>query len=149
MENQINVKLKKLSPDATIPSQANPFDAGFDISSVESVTLPAGEFKTVKTGISIELPSLTEAQVRPRSGLASKHGVTILNSPGTIDSGYRGEIGIILINHSKTDFKIEKGMKIAQLVIKPTFRVNFTEVKGDDSLSNSKRGTGGFGSSGK
>ncbi|MGV3486968.1 MAG: dUTP diphosphatase, partial [Tuberibacillus sp.] len=96
-------------------------------------------------GIQIELPKGTEAQVRPRSGLALKHAVTVLNSPGTIDEGYRGEIKVILINHGKSDFKVEKHMKIAQMVIAPVARVSVVEA---EELSNSERGNGGFGSTG-
>jgi len=98
----------------------------------------------VHTGIAIELPPDTEAQIRPRSGYALKNGVTVLNSPGTIDQGYRNEIGVILINHGTEDFIIEKGKKIAQLVIKPVYRVSFEEV---DELSDSERGISGYGSS--
>ncbi|MGL5243620.1 MAG: dUTP diphosphatase, partial [Sarcina sp.] len=93
----------------------------------------------------MELPKNTEAQIRPRSGLALKHGITLVNSPGTIDEGYRGEIGIIVINHGKETFKVEKGMKIAQMVIKPVWKVKVTEVK---ELGETSRGDGGFGSTG-
>ena len=107
--------------------------------------LQAGEVRLVRTGIAIELPPNTEAQVRPRSGLALKHHVTVLNTPGTIDEGYRGEIGVILINHGRAAFDIVIGAKIAQLVVKPTLHVAVEEV---DSLSSTERGTGGFGSTG-
>ena len=139
------LKIKKLSEDAIIPFYAHPGDAGLDLFSVEEVTIEPGKRKLVATGISIELPKNTEAQVRPRSGLALKYGVTVLNSPGTIDEGYRGEIGIILINFSKEEFKIEKGMKIAQMVIKPILDLEVEEVY---ELTETSRGQGGFGSSG-
>ena len=103
------------------------------------------ESKLIKTGISIELPPNTEAQIRPRSGLALKHQITVLNTPGTIDEGYRGEIGVILINHGKTSFKVTQGMRIAQMVIAPVIRVNIEEV---EQLSDTIRGKGGFGSTG-
>jgi dUTP pyrophosphatase len=99
----------------------------------------------VKTGISIELPRGTEAQVRPRSGLALKHGISVLNTPGTIDEGYRGEVGVILINHGKDTYVVEKGAKIAQMVISPVLRVEVDEAV---DLSDTQRGEGGFGSTG-
>jgi len=111
----------------------------------EAVAIPAGEARLVKTGISIELPPGTEAQIRPRSGLALKYAVTVLNTPGTIDAGYRGEVGVILINHSKVPFQVERGTKIAQMVIQSILRLDVSEV---GSLSNTKRGSGGFGSTG-
>ena len=100
----------------------------------------------IKTGLFIELPVGFEAQVRPRSGLAAKHGVTVLNSPGTVDADYRGEIGVILVNLSNSDFKIENGERIAQLVIAKHERANWLEV---DQLNETSRGEGGFGSTGK
>jgi dUTP pyrophosphatase len=139
------LKVKKLSKTAAIPSYAHPGDAGMDLFSDEELTIRPGEFKVVKTGIAILLPTSTEAQVRPRSGLAAKHGITVLNTPGTIDEGYRGEIGVILINHSKVDFAVTRGMKIAQMVIAPVVRAAAQEA---DELDDSSRGTGGFGSTG-
>lgn len=139
------LKVKKLNEDAIIPNFAHKGDAGMDLYSIEKVIIPKNETRLIKTGISIELPHMTEAQVRPRSGLALKHSITVLNSPGTIDEGYRGEIGVILINHGKEDFVVEKHMKIAQMVIKPIYEVNIEEVK---SLSDTDRGNGGFGSTG-
>lgn len=137
--------IKKINKDAIIPFKAHKDDAGFDLFSVEDVTLKPLERKLIHTGITMELPKDTEAQVRPRSGLALKHGITVLNTPGTIDEGYRGEVGIILINLSNEDFVITKGMKIAQMVIKKTYDVDIVEV---DEISESGRGTGGFGSTG-
>ena len=116
-----------------------------DLFSSEDCLIPAGETRLVKTGIAIELPPMHEAQVRPRSGLALKHQITVLNSPGTIDEGYRGEIGLILINHGKQDFEVTKGMKCAQMVIKPILAVEVQEVT---ELSDTSRGAGGFGSTG-
>jgi dUTP pyrophosphatase len=139
------LKIKKLYEDAIIPNFAHEDDAGMDLYSIEEITIPTNETRLIKTGILIQLPQNTEAQVRPRSGLALNHSITVLNSPGTIDEGYRGEIGVILINHGKEDFKVEKHMKIAQMIIKPTYKVYIKEV---DELDNSDRGIGGFGSTG-
>lgn len=140
-----HLKIKLINEDALLPIQANPGDAGLDLFSAEEKIIESGETELISTGIILELPKGTEAQIRPRSGLALKHSVTILNSPGTIDEGYRGEIKIILINHGKKDFKIEKQMRIAQMVIAPIVAVNITQV---EEISNTERGTGGFGSSG-
>ena len=139
------LKVKKLNEDAIIPNFAHKGDAGMDLYSIEKVIIPKNETRLIKTGISIELPHMIEAQVRPRSGLALKHSITVLNSPGTIDEGYRGEIGVILINHGKEDFVVEKHMKIAQMVIKPIYEIHIEEVK---DLSDTERGNGGFGSTG-
>jgi len=111
----------------------------------DSVTLKNGEIKLIPTGIAIALPQGFEAQVRPRSGLAAKHGITVLNTPGTIDSDYRGEIKVILINHGVDDFIIERSMKIAQLVIAKHEVALWEEV---GSLEDTARGAGGFGSTG-
>lgn len=139
------LKIKKLHDDAIIPNFAHKGDAGMDLYSIEEVVIPASESKLIKTGISIALPKNTEAQVRPRSGLALKHSVTVLNTPGTIDEGYRGEIGVILINHGKEDFTVNKNMKIAQMVVKPIYDINILEVS---DLDDTERGNGGFGSTG-
>ncbi|MFD0827333.1 dUTP diphosphatase [Neobacillus sp. M.A.Huq-85] len=142
---EYNVKVKLMNDDARIPYRAHEGDAGLDLFSIEEKIIKAGEAGLVRTGLQIELPKGTEAQIRPRSGLALKHAITVLNSPGTIDEGYRGEIQIILINHGKEDFKIEKQMRIAQMVIAPVLRVNIIET---ENLSDSVRLEGGFGSSG-
>lgn len=139
------LKIKRLSPNATIPTYGHQGDAGLDLAAAEAVAIAPGEIKLVKTGIAIELPEGTEAQIRPRSGLALKHGITVLNTPGTIDEGYRGEIGVILINHGKSPYRIEAGSRIAQLVVKPVLSVKVTEV---EEISETSRGTGGFGSTG-
>ena len=141
----LDVKIKRIHVDALLPLQANPGDAGMDLYSIEEVVIPAGEAKLIKTGLQIELPKGTEAQIRPRSGLALKHSVTVLNSPGTIDEGYRGEIGVILINHGKEPFIVEKSMRIAQMVIQFVPSIQLQEV---DELSQTVRGTSGFGASG-
>ncbi|RSK28105.1 dUTP diphosphatase [Bacillus sp. HMF5848] len=139
------IKVKKINADALLPQQAHDGDAGFDLFSVEDVLINPGEAALIATGIQLELPKQTEAQVRPRSGLALKHAVTVLNSPGTIDEGYRGEIKVILINHGTKPFKVEKHMRIAQMVIATVPVVTLTEV---DEISVSNRGAKGFGSSG-
>ena len=135
----------RIHPNAILPEYAHPGDAGLDLFSIEEAVLSPGDSKLIRTGIKIELPKGTEAQIRPRSGLALKHQITILNTPGTVDEGYRGEIGVIIINHGKADFQVKKGMKIAQMVIKPVLHVEIEEVS---RLTNSQRGEGGFGSSG-
>lgn len=139
------LRVKRLDVDALLPQYAHEGDAGLDLFSNEDADIAPGDSKLVKTGISIELPACTEAQVRPRSGLALKHGISVLNTPGTIDAGYRGEVGVILINHGKKLFHVEKGTRIAQMVIKPVLRV---QVEAVDELSDSSRGAGGFGSTG-
>lgn len=141
----VNMKIKKINESAILPQYAHEGDAGLDLFSIEEKIIKPGETVLIHTGIQIELPKSTEAQIRPRSGLALKHSITVLNTPGTIDEGYRGEIGVILINHSKVSFTVEKGMKIAQMVIKPVLKVSIQEV---NELSLTERADGGFGSSG-
>jgi len=143
--NPMILNVQKLDPAAVAPHYAHPGDAGLDLFSNEHVELKPGESHLVKTGVAVELPPGTEGEVRPRSGLAAKHQITVLNSPGTVDEGYRGEIGVILINHGRTAFVVEKGMKIAQMLVKPVIRVEVREV---EALSASRRGAGGFGSTG-
>lgn len=140
------LKIKLIHKEAKLPYQANQGDAGLDLHAVEEKVIKAGESALIGTGIQIELPEKTEAQIRPRSGLALKHSITVLNSPGTIDEGYRGEIKVILINHGKEDFKVEKQMRIAQMVIAPVLQVNLEQT---ETLSDTDRDEGGFGSSGK
>ena len=139
------LKIVKLKSSAVIPRYEHYGDSGMDLISIEEVEIKSYESKLIKTGISIELPPNTEAQIRPRSGLALKHQITVLNTPGTIDEGYRGEIGVVLINLGSISFKVLPGMRIAQMVIMPIIRVEIEEV---DSLSSSIRGTDGFGSTG-
>lgn len=141
----MQVKLKKLHPEAKIPSYQSKGAAGFDFCSIEKKLIKAGEWELVKTGLAFEIAEGYELQVRPRSGLALKNGISVLNSPGTVDSDYRGEICVILINHSKVDFNIEVGDRIAQGVIAKVEQVGFMEV---ENLSDTQRGEGGFGSSG-
>ena len=141
----MELKIKKIHEDAKIPRYAHEGDAGMDLFSVEETWIQPGERALVPTGIVLELPRQTEAQVRPRSGLALKHGVTVLNSPGTIDEGYRGEVKVLLINHGKEPFLVEKHMRIAQMVINPVLRVSVTEV---EQVGVSERAEEGFGSTG-
>ncbi|API90800.1 MULTISPECIES: dUTP diphosphatase [unclassified Virgibacillus] len=143
---EYNLKIKLIHEEAKLPFRANDGDAGLDLFSIEEKIIKSGEAELVRTGIQIELPKGTEAQVRPRSGLALKHSVTVLNSPGTIDEGYRGEIKVILINHGKEDVTIEKHMRIAQMIIAPVLQVKLEQT---DNLSNTARDKNGFGSSGK
>ena len=141
----IEIKFIPLRGGAHIPQKAHEDDAGFDLYASEDFLLKAHCFGCVPTAISIELPDGFEAQVRPRSGLAAKYGVTVLNAPGTIDAGYRGEIKVILINHGNEDFTITAGMRVAQMIISPVLQARFVEAS---SLAESDRGEGGFGSSG-
>jgi dUTP pyrophosphatase len=142
------IQFKRLSNglDLPLPSYASEEAAGMDIRSADTLLIPAGEIKLVKTGFAVAIPQGFEIQVRPRSGLALKHGITITNSPGTIDSDYRGEIGVILQNLGKEDFHVEYGDRIAQLVLCPVAKAEIVEVS---ELDSTNRGTGGFGSTGR
>ena len=131
---------------STVPEYAHPGDAGADLHAAEAIVLPPGERALVGTGVSIALPDGFAAFVLPRSGLAAKHGITIVNSPGTVDAGYRGEIKVTLLNTDpRTAFSIAVGDRIAQLIIMPVIRAEFVQV---DRLPGSQRGEGGFGSTG-
>lgn len=145
----VNVKIVKLphAADLALPAYATEHSAGMDLLAAvkEDVTLAPGARMLVPAGISIALPEGYEAQVRPRSGLALKNGVTVLNSPGTVDADYRGEVGVILVNHSDTPFVITRGMRIAQMIIAQYARANWQQV---ETLESSARGAGGFGSTG-
>jgi dUTP pyrophosphatase len=134
--------------EEVIPRYGSVHSAGADLKAAidGTLTLSPGEHRLIPTGIRLELPEGYEAQVRPRSGLALKHGVTVLNSPGTIDSDYRGEIGVILINLGDKDFEITWGDRIAQLVISPVITADFVPIL---ELNETARGSGGFGSTGR
>lgn len=137
----------KTDETAQLPTKAHEGDAGWDLYAAEDVTLAPGDWKLISTGLLIALPDGMEGQVRPRSGLALKRGVTVLNSPGTIDAGYRGSLGVVLINHSKEHVDIMVGDRIAQLVIQPVIKaISMCEVESFDSIT--ARGFGGFGSTG-
>lgn len=139
------VAFKKLTETALMPRYATELAAGADLHADEGVILRPGERKLVSTGIAIALPEGYEAQVRPRSGLAFKNGVTVLNAPGTVDADYRGELKVLLINHGTELFIAEPGDRIAQLVVAPVQKVGFVEM---DELPSTERGEGGFGSTG-
>ena len=143
----VTVKFQRHADDVVLPDYATPGAAGMDIAAHldTAVTLAPFARAAIATGFSMQLPSGYEAQIRPRSGLALKHGVTVANAPGTIDSDYRGEVAVILINLSQQDFTITPGMRIAQMVIAP-----FTHCRFEDTLQldMSDRGAGGFGSTG-
>lgn len=141
----LQLRVKRLTPSATLPRRAHPGDAGLDLCAAVDLDIPPGATRLVGTGLSLELPPGTEAQVRPRSGLALKHSVTVLNAPGTIDEGYRGEVSVILINHGPSVFEVKRGMRVAQLVVQPTLAVDVTDSA---VLSDTSRGQGGFGSTG-
>ncbi|MFH1561895.1 MAG: dUTP diphosphatase [Nitrospirota bacterium] len=137
------IKIKRLCSFIQIPKYAHIGDSGADLYAIEDCLLQPFERKAIPTGLCVEIPDGFELQVRPKSGLALDSGITVLNTPGTIDSGYRGEIKVILINLSSEIYQIKKGQKIAQMVVSPVIHAEFGEV---EELSESKRGTGGFGS---
>ncbi len=137
----------KLKDGAVLPEYKTKGSAGADLRAYleEPITLKAGERKLIPTGVFVELPEGFELQVRPRSGLALKHGISVLNTPGTVDSDYRGELSVLLVNFGTEDFKVESGDRIAQAVIAPVVQVNFIKK---DELSQTERGSGGYGSTG-
>ena len=141
----MTLRFKRIHPDAVLPAYAHPSDAGMDVRSVADIVIPRGGRALVPTGLVALIPPMHEIQVRPRSGLALKHGVTVLNTPGTIDSGYRGEIGVILANFGDSDFYVAKGDKVAQLVFAPVVQPEVVET---DTIDETDRGAGGFGSTG-
>ena len=141
----MQLRIRRLVESAELPRYAHSGDAGLDLCAVAAAVIEPGCTATIPTGIAIELPEGTEAQVRPRSGLAGRHAVTVLNTPGTIDEGYRGEIGVILINHGRDAFTVEPGMRVAQLVIQRRLTVDVVEV---EALTDTDRGAAGFGSTG-
>lgn len=141
----IEVAVRRLREDAVLPAQAYEGDAGFDLVACESVTLAPGQRALVATGIAVEIPDGFAGFVQPRSGLAAEHGIGVVNSPGLIDSGYRGEIRVVLLNTDPVhDFTVDPGTRIAQLVVAPVASVRLVEV---EELASSERGTRGFGSS--
>ena len=141
----IEVAVRRLRDDAVLPVQAYPGDAGLDLVACEGTRLAPGRRAVVPTGIAVEIPEGYAGFVQPRSGLAARHGIAIVNSPGLVDSGYRGEIRVVLLNTDPdTEFVVEPGMRIAQLVVAPVASVQLVEV---DELAASERGARGFGSS--
>ena len=143
---EAKIEIKRLHKEAIIPQYQSSGAAGFDLCSVEALIIPPQERALVPTGIAIALSEGYELQVRPRSGLALKHGITVLNTPGTVDSDYRGELKIILINLGSEPFEIAIGDRIAQGILSEVTRARFLEV---ENLSDTERGVGGFGSTGR
>ncbi|MDR1363928.1 MAG: dUTP diphosphatase [Spirochaetaceae bacterium] len=143
----ITVNIKKLRPDAETPSYRTAGASGMDIHACldKDINIPAGASAAIPTGLTFEIPPGYEIQTRPRSGLALKHNITLLNSPGTIDSDYRGELAVILINLGQTDFTVHHGDRVAQIVFAPVARAVLTIAT---HLSETDRGSGGFGSTG-
>ena len=149
MTEPVRVTVERLphGADLPLPAHATPGSSGVDLLAAASVSIAPGRFAAVPTGIRIALPPGLEAQVRPRSGLAARHGVTVLNAPGTIDCDYRGELKVLLVNTDPTeDFQVRRGERIAQLVIQRVEHCDFVAV---DELPSSTRGEGGFGSTGR
>jgi len=141
----IELPIQRLHDDAVLPAQAYAGDAGLDLAAYEHVVLEPGERATVGTGLAVAIPEGYAGYVQPRSGLASRHGITIVNTPGLVDSGYRGELRVVLLNTDRTEpFTVEPGMRIAQLVVLPVPGVEVVEV---EELPASERGVRGFGSS--
>ena len=143
------IKIKKANEEVITPSYETLFSAGLDLRAYlpeGTISLVPQERRLINTGLFFEIPEGFEVQIRPRSGLAYKYGVTVLNSPGTIDADYRGDVGVILINHGKQAFVVEDGMRIAQLVIAQYTQFDWNEVT---NLDETARGAGGFGSTGK
>ncbi|MBX7501565.1 dUTP diphosphatase [Qipengyuania sp. YG27] len=147
MADRIGVQVKRLphGEGLALPAYATGGAAGMDVLAAEDVTLAPGQRHAVATGLALAIPQGYEIQVRPRSGLALKHGITVPNTPGTIDSDYRGELKVILINHGAGDFTIARGDRVAQLVLAPVTQAAWDEV---DELDETTRGAGGFGSTG-
>jgi len=143
----VSVKVQRIHPEASLPEYQTMAAAGADVRAclTDDIVIKPGERVLVSTGLSLEVPDNHEIQVRPRSGLALKHGIGLVNSPGTIDADYRGELKIILVNWGTEDFQVRHGERIAQIVVAPVLRANFISV---DQLASSERGDRGFGSTG-
>jgi len=142
----MTIRFKRLSPQAVQPAYAHAGDAGMDLCACEAVRIEPGRRALVRTGWAVALPPGCEGQVRPRSGLALKHGVTVLNAPGTVDADYRGEVKVMLINHGEHSFALRRGERIAQMVVAQVSRVEF-ELR--ETLDATERGEGGHGSTGR
>jgi dUTP pyrophosphatase len=142
----VPLEVLRLDPNARLPERATPGAAGLDLSAVETATIAPGRWALVRTGLALVVPSGYEGQIRPRSGLAVRHGVTVLNAPGTIDSDYRGEVRVALVNLGPEPFVVTSGDRIAQLVIAPVTRVAVVETS---SVEPTARGECGFGSTGR
>ena len=148
MTQELSVQFQRLpsNPDLPLPARATPQAAGYDIRSTTEVVLNPGEIRLISTGLIMELPEGMECQVRPRSGLALKYGITLANSPGTIDPDYRGEVKVILINHFSKIFTIKPNMRIGQIVFAPIVKIQLQ--LGDVNIFETKRSSKGFGSTG-
>ncbi len=142
----VKIRIRKIRDNAVIPHYEHDGDAGMDLYAVEDSTLRPGERKLIPTGFQVEIPVGYEMQIRPKSGLALKHGVTVLNTPGTVDSCYRGEVGVIVLNASDRDYEVKAGEKVAQAVIAKVEKAVIEEV---EDLTETQRGSGGFGSTGR
>lgn len=140
------IKIKKLDKNAIMPQYKSKGASGFDLCAIESCVIPSGKFALVRTGLAFSIKNGYEVQVRPRSGLALNHGISVLNTPGTVDSDYRGEIKVILINFGESDFEIKIGERIAQAVLCKVKQAKLIEV---EKLDSTERGDGGFGSTGR
>jgi dUTP pyrophosphatase len=142
-----DLPVRRLDPGLPLPAYAHPGDAGADLCAADDVVLPPGGRATVGTGVAVAVPDGYAAFVHPRSGLASRYGITVVNAPGTIDAGYRGEVRVVLLNTDREEaFTVRRGDRIAQLVVQPVTRVRFLDVA---ELPASPRGEGGFGSTGR
>ena len=144
-QETVTLKIKRIEPEAIIPEYKTKGACGMDICALNGGMIYPGGIGLVKTGLMFEIPEGYEVQIRPRSGLALKHGVTVLNSPGTIDSDYRGPIGVILVNHGTEKFKFEAGERIAQIVLSKAYQAKIEVVA---AVNETERGEGGFGSTG-
>lgn len=142
---KIKVKIEIVDKEIPLPKYQTSGSAGMDLHSAEELIIPKNEFRMISTGLKLAVPLGYEGHVRPRSGLAAKQGITVLNTPGTLDSDYRGILKVILINHGKEDFKINKGDRIAQIIFN---KFEAAELEVVDSLEETSRGEGGFGSTG-
>lgn len=144
--------MRRIRGGAVMPAYHSEHAAGMDLAACppdgRAIEIPAGEIRMVPTGLVVAVPLGYEAQVRPRSGLATRHAVTVPNAPGTIDADYRGEVVVALINLGRVSFVVEPGMRVAQMVVAPVARVRVREVEGEEALGETVRGTGGFGSTG-
>ena len=146
MDEPIQVKAKRLVRAASLPARSYDDDSGFDLRAIEAAVIAPRRAVRIRTGLALQLPPGTEAQIRPRSGLAINHMVTVLNSPGTIDEGFRGEIVVILVNHGELPFRVVSGMRVAQLVIQRKYMVDMVEVS---EVYATGRGDKGLGSTGE
>ena len=142
----MKLKIHKVDKDLPTPEYSHKGDAGMDLYSADEGTLAPGEFKLFSTGVKLAIPDGHEIQIRPRSGLALKHGISIVNAPGTIDAGYRGMVGVVLINMGKETYNVKKGDRIAQMVAKKVEQAEIMEV---ETLDDTSRGDGGYGSTGR